>query len=130
MVECLSHISINFYTAAHAIILLVPFQKIVSDYYEQYTYNHLIDDLKSAKEVGDEFTLLLACKWLRRNITVITSKKDWSAYVNCAPDIVITYKGQDWAGHGKWTGTQPIGRSANTRSKSSSEYHTNALHSH
>ena len=69
------------------------------------TYKHLIDDLKGAKEEGDEFTLLLASKWLRRNITVVTSKKDCSAYTSCSPDIVITYKGKDHFGRGKWTST-------------------------
>ena len=100
---------------------LFPFQKILSEYYEEYGYQNLIDDLKGAKEVGEEFTLLLASKWLRCNITVVTSKKNWSVYANCTPDIVIMYKGKDHFGRGKWTSSQLMACSANTRSKSASK---------
>ena len=75
-----------------------------------------------AKETGDELALLLATKWLRRNITVITSKKDWSVYTNCKPDIVITYKGKDHFLRGKWGASQPTNRGAQLQSKSSCEY--------
>ena len=99
----------------------IHFQKILSSYYKEFTYQQLIDKLQGAKEVGDEFTLLLASKWLRRNITVIMSKRDWSAYSLCEPDIIITYKEKDRFGRGKWTSSQLIGRGANTRSKGASK---------
>ena len=75
-----------------------------------------------AKETGDELTLLFASKWLRWNITVITSKKDWPIYANCKPDIVITYKGKDQFLRGKWGANQPTNRGAQPQSKSSCEY--------
>ena len=105
-------------------------QKIVSHYYEEYGYQNLLDDLNGAKEVGNEFTLLLASKWLWQNITVVTLEKDWSAYTHCSPDIVLTYKGKDRFGRGKWTSSQLIGHPTVTRSKSASEYHfiDNILH--
>ena len=46
------------------------------------------------KEPGDECTILLAAKWLRRNITVISPERDWQAYDNIKDDIVIIYHGQ------------------------------------
>ena len=55
----------------------------------------MADELNKKKEVGDEMTLMLASKWLRKNIMVITSKRDWSVYDNCPHDIVVTYKGKD-----------------------------------
>ena len=96
-------------------------QALVQAYYEDYSYDDLVTHLMDAKEVGDEFTLLLASKWLRRNITVITSKKDWSVYSNCSPDIVITYKGKDRYMRGKWASSQLVSRGSQPRSKSSHE---------
>ena len=84
-------------------------------YGTNYTYDQLVEDLFSAKEVGDEFTLMLASKWLRKNITVITSKKDWSSYSNCAADIVVTYKGKDRHMRGKWGSSQVVSRSKTSK---------------
>ena len=55
----------------------------------------MVDEFDKKMEVGDEMTLMLASKWLRKNITVITSKRDWSMYDNCPHDIIVTYKGKD-----------------------------------
>ena len=96
-------------------------QKIVEKYYEDYTFEDLVEHFMDAKETGDEFTLLLASKWLRRNITVVTSKKDWSVYGNCAPDIVITYKGKDRYMRGKWGSSQLTNQSSQQCNKSSRE---------
>ena len=86
-------------------------QKIVEMYYgQEYTYKQMVEDLFGAKEVGDEFTLMMASKWLRKNITVITSKKDWSSYANCKHDIVITYKGKDRYMRGKWGSSQLVSK--------------------
>ena len=73
----------------------------MESYYTDFTYEDLVAELQTAKEVGDEFTILLASKWLRRNITVITSKKDWKVYNNVPDDIVVTYKGKDRYNRGK-----------------------------
>ena len=96
-------------------------QKLVSAYYSEYGFDDLVNDLMSAKEVGDEFTLMLAAKWLRRNITVITSKKDWSVYTNCPHDIVVTYKGKDRFMRGKWASSQLASRGAQPKNKSASK---------
>ena len=85
------------------ITIFSPLQKLVDCYYgENYTYDKIVEDLFSTKEIGDEFTLLLASKWLKKNITVITVKKDWMVYPNCKMDIVVTYKGKDQYTRSKW----------------------------
>ena len=91
-------------------------------YYEEFSYEDLVAELKSAKQVGDEFTLMIASKWLRCNITVITSKRDWKVYDNCQNDIVLTYKGKDRWGHGKWTSSQVVTRMPSSRCKGASKY--------
>ena len=96
-------------------------QKILDAYYEEYTYENLVNDLKGAKEVGDEFTLMVASKWLCHNITVITSKKNWSVYNHCSDDIVITYKGKDRYGRRKWTSSQLLSHGTSTRNKTASK---------
>ena len=98
-------------------------QKIIKAYYEDYSFDEMVNHFMDAKETGDEFTLLLASKWLRRNITVVTSKKDWSVYPNCRPDIVVTYKGKDRFLRGKWGSSQLTNRSSQPGKKSSREYH-------
>ena len=80
------------------------------NYGQNYTYDKIVEDLFGAKEIGDEFTLLLASKWLKKNITVITAKKDWMAYPNCKTDIIVTYKGKDRYMRGKWGSSQPVNR--------------------
>ena len=72
----------------------------------------MVDDLFGTKEIGNEFTLMMASKWLRKNITVITSKRDWSSYANCKHDIVVTYKGKDRYMRGKWGSSQMISKQA------------------
>ena len=91
-------------------------------YYEEFSYDNLVGELKSAKAVGDEFTLMIASKWLRCNITVITSKRDWKVYDHCEHDIVLTYKGKDWWGRGKWTSSQVVSEEPGSRSKTASKY--------
>ena len=94
----------------HVRHLSFAFQAMVESYYTDFTYDDLVEELQMAKEVGDEFTILLASKWLRRNITVITSKKDWKVYSNVADDIVITYKGKDRYNRGKWSSSQLVSK--------------------
>ena len=69
-------------------------------------------------------TLMLASKWLKKNITVITSKRDWSAYENCPHDIVVTYKGEDRFGRGKWAASQLAGRAPTTAKKARTYFFT------
>ena len=54
----------------------------------------MISSLQKLKEPGDECTILLAAKWLRRNIIVISPERDWRAYDTIKDDIVIIYRGQ------------------------------------
>ena len=79
----------------------------------------MVDELNKKKEVGNEMTLMLASKWLKKNITVITSKKDWSVYDNCPHDIVVTYKGKDRFMRGKWAASQVASRAPTTAKKAS-----------
>lgn len=91
----------------HVLKEMFHFQKIISSYYDaEFTYKDLVKELTSSKECGDEFTLMLASKWLHKNITVITSKRDWSVYENCQPNVVVTYKGKDRYMRGKWASSQ------------------------
>ena len=85
----------------------------------------MVDELNKKKEVGDEITLMLASKWLRKNITVITSKRDWSVYDNCPHDIVVTYKGKDHYMRGKWAVSQMASHAPTTTKKASKYFYTN-----
>ena len=79
----------------------------------------MVDELNKKKEVGDEMTLMLASKWLRKNITVITSKRD------CPHDIVVTYKGKDRYMRGKWAASQMASCAPTTAKKASKYFYTN-----
>ena len=85
----------------------------------------MVDELNKKKEVGDEMTLMLASKWLRKNITVITSKRDWSVYDNCLHDIVVTCKGKDHYMRGKWAASQMASHAPTTAKKASKYFYTN-----
>lgn len=70
------------------------FQEIIDKYYSDYSYKEMVHSLRKLKEAGDETTIILAGKWLRRNITVISPERDWRLYDGIKDDIVIIYRGQ------------------------------------
>ena len=77
------------------------------------------ENLKTKKFPPDELSLILLAKWLRRNITIVTSKEIWSVYARAKPDLVICYRGKDQnkpKHPGKWIGTCPF-KGAKVRSK-------------
>ena len=67
---------------------------LIDTYYNDYTFKQLVNSLRKLKEPGDECTILLASKWLQRNITIISPERDWGVYDNIKDDIVIIYRGQ------------------------------------
>lgn len=98
--------TINNYLIGSSFFFCIP-QKIVEGYYgDGSTYESFLSKLIEKKSyfVGDAVCVLLICKMLRRNITIVTPHKMWTMYTHLKPDIVLAYKG-----YNKWCATNTYG---------------------
>ena len=85
---------------------------MIEEYYNlKYRFNDFVRDLKEEKVAGNELTLILIARYLKRNITVLSPFNMWTLYPTLSRDIVIMY---DW----RFAPTQDLSTSATAQSKS------------
>lgn len=78
--------------------VLFPFnlQTLIEDHLasKKITFEAYQSEIATVKSGGDELSLLLMAKMLRRNITVITAYSTWHFFNSAAMDIVLGYNGK------------------------------------
>ena len=83
----------------------------MESYYDPvYCYDDFIKDLEWERIVGDEISLVLLAKFLKRNIMVISPFNTWTMYPMYKTNIVLTYAG-------KFGATQDLSTSVAAQSK-------------
>ena len=97
---------------SYASKLCIIFQDLIEGFYDPvYRFHDFVKDLAEEKIVGDELTLVLLSRYLKRNITVISPFNTWTMFPTMTTDIVLTYDGRFWP-------TQDLSTSAVAQSKS------------
>ena len=85
---------------------------MIEEYYDpKYHFNDFVKDLKEEKVTGDELTLILIARYLKRNITVLSPFNTWTLYPTLSTDIVLMYDGH-------YSPMQDLSSSAAAQSKS------------
>ena len=76
-------------------LFVVLFQKLIEDYYDpKYHFNAYVKDLESERIIGDELTLVLLARYMKRNVSVMTPYNTWTLYPSLKQDIILVYDGR------------------------------------
>ena len=88
------------------------YQHIIENYYKpKYRFSDCVKDLECEKVAGDELSVVLLSKYLRRNITVVGPFQTWSMFPTMKQDIILTFDG-------RFGSTQDLTQSAAAQSES------------
>ena len=68
-----------------------------SFYEPRKSFDEYVNHLEKDKVAGDELSVVLLSKYLKRNITVLGPSRTWKMYPVMKDDIVISFDGRYYA---------------------------------